>query len=365
MPRPIAADACATMRRSPARPDPMRSGSFPLRHSRLAVCSALALALAVAALIALRSGSIALPWRSLLALVGMDGGEPLAAEVLWQLRLPRVLAALLAGAALATAGAAMQGLLRNPLADPGLVGVSAGAGLAAALAMLLAHRLPIMGGLLVPAAAFAGGLLATLLVVRLARVHGRTHVGSLLLAGVAVNAICGAGIGLILQLADTGTLRNLGFWLFGSFAAADWASLAYCAPPMLLAVLLLPGQARALDALLLGETEAGHLGVDTEALKRRVIVLLVLGVGAAVALAGMIGFVGLLVPHLVRLACGPGHRMLLPASALLGGLLLLLADTAARRVAAPLELPIGALTALLGGPCFLWLLVRRGVKGAP
>lgn len=341
----------------------MRPASAPLRASRPLVFALLALLLFAALLLALRSGSIALPWRSLLPGLGEGDEAALGHDVLWQLRLPRALGALLAGAALATAGAAMQGLLRNPLADPGLVGVSAGAGLAAALAMLLATQLPLIGGLLVPLAAFGGGLLATLLVVRLARVAGRTHVGSLLLAGVAVNAICGAGIGLILQLADAQTLRNLGFWLFGSFAVTDWRGLLVCAPPMLLSILLLPREARGLDALLLGEAEAGHLGVDTEALKRRVIVLLVLGVGAAVALAGMIGFVGLLVPHLVRLAWGPGHRLLLPASALLGGILLLLADTAARRVAAPLELPIGALTALLGGPCFLWLLLRRRPKG--
>jgi iron complex transport system permease protein len=338
----------------------MPSRSTRRRPPTLLICTVLALLTIVAVLLSLRTGAIDTGWRDLVGLLGFGQQDSMATTALLQLRLPRLIAALLAGAVLAMAGATLQGILRNPLADPGLIGISGGAGLAAALAMVLANQLfGADAGALLPLAAFTGAAVATLFVTRLAQVQGRTHIGTLLLAGVAINAICGAGIGLMLHIADEAALRGLTFWLFGSFSLADWRSLAYCAPPLLLAIILLPFNARALNALLLGEAEARHVGVDIESLKRRAILLLVLGVGAAVALAGMIGFVGLLVPHLIRLLFGPDHRLLLPASGLLGGLLLALADTMARSMAAPIELPIGVLTALIGGPFFLWLLVRN------
>lgn len=324
----------------------------------------LAIFLGMAIVQALLAGPLALNLGDLISAGGL-GARPLpdyAGAVLMEIRLPRIASALLIGAALAVSGAAMQGLFRNPLADPGLIGVSAGAALAATL--WLAFKTTLLPGLsaawVLPLAAFGGGALAALLALRLGQREGQTSVASLLLAGLSINAIALAGIGLLQQLTDDATLRDITRWMLGSLGKSGWTEIAAATPLLLLPVILLPREGRALDALLLGEAEAGHLGVDVEALKRRVLLLAVLAVGASVALAGMIGFVGLLAPHLVRLLIGPGHRLLLPASALLGALLLLLADTLARTVAAPIELPVGALTALLGGPFFLWLLARLG-----
>jgi iron complex transport system permease protein len=289
--------------------------------------------------------------------------EPQESAAVLQIRLPRVVLALLIGAALAQAGAAMQGIFRNPLADPGLVGISSGAALAAVAVLVLGEPLGLFdlvpARVVLPAASFAGGALATWLVLRVALVEGHTRVGTLLLSGLALNAIAGAGIGFFSHIATDSALRSVTFWMFGSLGKAGWAEIAVAAPLLLVPLLLIPRQARALDALLLGEAEAGHLGVDVERLKRRLTLLVVLAAGAAVALAGIVAFVGLIVPHLVRLWAGPGHRVLLPVSALLGALLLALADTAARVALSPTELPIGILTALAGGPFFFLLLLRR------
>jgi iron complex transport system permease protein len=278
-----------------------------------------------------------------------------------QLRLPRLVLGLLIGGALAQAGAAMQAVFRNPLADPGLIGVSSGAALAAIVVIVLGHRLgwtALPMHWLLPLASFAGGAAVTWLVVRLASRDGVARPSTLLLAGLAINAVTGAGIGFLTQIADAGALRSLSFWMFGSLGKAGWPEILAGAPLLLAVLLWLPREARALNALLLGEAEAGHLGVDVEKLKRRVLLLIVLAVGVSVALAGIIGFVGLIVPHLIRLACGPDHRLLLPGSALLGAVLLSLADTAARVVLVPAEIPVGILTALIGGPFFLILLLR-------
>jgi iron complex transport system permease protein len=270
----------------------------------------------------------------------------------------------LVGAALAVSGAAMQGLFRNPLADPGLIGVSAGGALGAVSVIVLgasvtASVAPSLAAGAVPIAAFVGALAATLLVKRLATRDGRTDVATLLLAGIAIQAVAMAGTGLLTYVADDEQLRTLTFWTMGSLGGATWQSLAYAAPLMVLSLLAIPLAAAALNAMLLGESEAGHLGFDTERLKL-VLVLLVAGaVGAAVAVSGIIGFVGLVVPHLLRLTLGPDHRALLPGSALLGATLLLLADLVARTVVVPAELPIGIITALVGGPFFIWLLVSR------
>jgi iron complex transport system permease protein len=218
---------------------------------------------------------------------------------------------------------------------------------------------PLAQAAALPLAAFAGGLAATWLVYRLATRDGRTAVATLLLAGVALGAVAGAGTGLLLFLADDAQLRSVTFWSLGSLGGATWTALAGVAPLLLLALLVALALARPLNALLLGEAEAFHLGVRVERAKRMAVGVAALGVGAAVAVSGVIGFVGLVVPHLGRLALGPDHRRLLPASALLGAALLLLADLAARTVAAPAELPIGILTALVGAPFFLWLLLRE------
>jgi iron complex transport system permease protein len=320
------------------------------------------LCLAAAAL-ALVTGPLEIPashvWASLTGLGGPAG--PTETATVLDIRLPRVLLALLIGAALAQAGAALQGLVRNPLAEPGLVGISSGAALAAASITVLAPPLfdVIPARLVLPAVTFIGGAAAAALVLRLARIDGTTRPGALLLAGLALNAIAGAGIGLFTQLASDQALRSLTFWMFGSLGKAGWPELAVAAPMLLAAIVLIPREAGALNAMLLGEPEAGHLGVDVEALKRRLTLLIVLAAAASVALAGIIAFVGLVVPHLVRLWRGPDHRELLPLSALLGALLLILADTASRTLLAPAELPIGILTALVGGPFFLALLLRH------
>jgi iron complex transport system permease protein len=334
------------------------------RPPRLPTLLLLALLLGLAAAWALLSGPLPLTLRQVLTTLGVPGGAPLqgyeTATVL-QLRLPRVVLAVLVGGALATAGAVMQGLFRNPLAEPGLAGISGGAALAAVSVIVVTGYLPaetlLPQPVLLPIAAFAGGLLAAFAVAALARVDGQTRVSTLLLGGLAINAITGAGIGLCAQLADDLALRTLTFWMFGSLGKSGWTEIAIAAPVLLLAIGLMQRDARALDALLLGEAEAGHLGIDVERTKRRLLLLVVLAAATSVALAGVIGFVGLLTPHLVRLVAGPAHRFLLPASLLLGALLLTLSDLLARSLMAPGELAIGILTTLLGGPFFLALLI--------
>ncbi len=320
--------------------------------------------------LSLALGPVSLPlgdtMRAALRLLGLplaaDASVQQAELILSQIRMPRTLLGLAVGMVLALCGVAMQGLFRNPLADPGLVGVSSGAALGAAVAIVGGAA---FGGLpeafapyLLSACAFVGGLLVTALVYRLGRRDGQTNVATMLLAGIALTALAGAAIGLFTYLADDATLRTLTFWNLGSLNGASYARLW----PLLLATLAvalwLPRRARALNALLLGESEARHLGFDVERLKRELVFCTALGVGAAVAAAGLIGFIGLVVPHLMRQLVGPDHRLLLPASALAGASLLLLADLIARLALAPAELPIGIVTALIGAPFFLYLLVR-------
>ena len=276
--------------------------------------------------------------------------------VLWAIRLPRVALAAAVGAGLAVSGAALQGIFRNPLADPGLIGVASGAALGAVTAVILGAA--ALGMATLPVAAFAAGLLTTLIVYALARHDGRTEVVTLLLIGVALNAIAGAGTGFVIYLADDAQLRTITFWLLGSVGGATWRAVLAVAPFIVVGVLLMPRWARSLNLLVLGEREARHLGVATERVRLIVITLTALMTGAAVAVAGTVGFVGLVVPHLVRIVAGPDHRTLLPASALAGATLLLMADLVARTVVAPSELPLGVVTALGGGPFFLWLVHR-------
>lgn len=319
--------------------------------------------------LSLALGPISLPltdtlragWQ-LLGFAGSDENLRQAELIIGQIRVPRTLLGLAVGAVLALSGVAMQGLFRNPLADPGLVGVSSGAALGAAIAIVAGASL---GGLpemfapyLLSICAFVGGLGVTGIVYRLGRRDGQTSVGTMLLAGVAMTALAGSIIGLFTYLADDAALRTLTFWNLGTLNGASyarlWPLLLVCA----LVIVWLPRRAKALNALLLGESEARHLGIEVERLKRELILCIALGVGAAVAAAGLIGFVGLIVPHLVRLIAGPDHRVVLPASALAGASLLLLADVFARLVLAPAELPIGIVTVFIGAPFFLFLLVR-------
>lgn len=279
------------------------------------------------------------------------------AAVLSVIRLPRVLLGLLVGAALSIAGVALQGLFRNPLADPGLLGVSGGASVAVSAVTVL--KLQLLGFYTLPLAAFAGSLGAILLISSLARENGKTQVTTMLLCGVAINALCMAGTGLFTYLSSDDQLRTLTFWQLGSLSGATWPLVTTITPLLLLCAVGMVFLANPLNALLLGEANADHLGISVERTKRKIVALVALGVGAGVAVSGMIGFIGLVVPHLVRLWLGPNHRVVLPLSALLGAALLVLADLAARTVVVPSEMPIGILTALAGAPFFLYLLLRQ------
>jgi iron complex transport system permease protein len=283
------------------------------------------------------------------------------ANVLWEIRLPRVLFAILFGAALAVAGAAIQGLFRNPLADPGLIGVSSGAAFTTVIFIVAAGSMPLWWRALplMPLAGFAGGLLATCVVYAFGRSNWRSSVAAMLLAGIAINAFAMACTGLVTFLSNDAQLRSITFWMLGSLGAATWPGVYIAAPLILLSILFMATQSRALNALLLGETEAHHLGYSVILTRRVVIVLSAILVGTAVAASGIISFVGLVVPHLLRLLVGADHRFLLPGSALLGALLLSLADLLCRMVVAPVEIPIGVVTAIIGAPFFLWLLHRQ------
>lgn len=343
----------------------------PRLSRNAATIAALAAALAATVLVSAGMGAVPISPGAVLAILGDAAGldlpwifTPREKAVLLAIRLPRVCLGVLAGAGLAVAGAALQGLFRNPLADPGLIGVSSGAALCAVAVIVLgggaAAALPFLPQtLLLPLAAFGGGLACTLFVYRIADRDGRTDIPTMLLCGVAVNAIAGAGIGLLVFISDDQQLRDLNFWLLGSLGSIAWAKLWPVIPLIGVAVLAIPAFARFLNAMLLGEVEAYHLGFDVERQKRIIVLLVALATGAAVSVSGIIGFVGLVVPHLVRLTIGPNNVMLLPASALLGATLMLVADLAARHVVLPSELPIGIVTSCVGGPFFLWLLTRR------
>lgn len=321
-----------------------------------------------AALVSLTSGAAGLGAGDLLAALAGDGLSPRDQVVLYDIRLPRLALGLAVGAALAVSGVLLQGLFRNPLADPGIVGVSAGAGLGAVLAIVLGGLLPsaliaTVGPALVPLAAGVSGWLTTLLLYRVATTGQRTDVALMLLAGIALSALAGALTGLLTFVADDRQLRDLTFWSMGSLAGATWSKLAAALPLMALALLVAPRLARGLNALALGEAQASHMGTDVQLLKRLTILSAAAATGSAVALSGGIGFIGIVVPHLLRQAQGPDHRQLIPNAALLGAALLVLADVVSRSVVAPAELPIGILTALIGTPVFLWMLLHGSVRG--
>lgn len=283
--------------------------------------------------------------------------------VVLDIRMPRAVLGFLTGAALAVSGAVMQGLFRNPLADPGVVGVSAGASLGAVFWIVLGQTLlapftAMLGVFALPLAAFLGGLLVTFLLYKLASRDGETQIGTLLIAGIAVAALAMALTGLLIYMADDKQLRDVTFWSLGSLAGSTWEKAGIGALVILPSLAVVPFLSRGLNAFTLGEAAAFHMGVPVERFKRAAIVMVAAATGVSVAFSGGIVFVGVIVPHLIRLAAGPDHRLLLPASALLGGSLLLLADMVARVIVAPAELPIGILTALIGSPFFLWILFR-------
>jgi iron complex transport system permease protein len=350
-----------------AAPAPVR---VPLRTSAAQRRARLLFALLAGALLASLVtacclGAYRIPLAALRAIALGDDSPELAQAraVLLQIRLPRVALALMVGAGFGAAGSALQALFRNPLADPGLIGISSGAALGAALAIVALPTLGLAGGL-TPAGvtmlgAFVGALAISALVYRLAARRGQVSLALLLLAGIAINALAGAAIGALTYIATDAQLRSLTFWSLGSLAGAQWQTVAIVLPPVLVGVALIAHARRALDALQLGEAEAFYLGVAVLRVKRVVLGAAALAVAALVSCSGQIGFIGLVAPHCVRLACGPDQRVVLPGAVLLGATLTVLADLVSRTAAAPAEIPLGILTALLGAPFFLALLLRR------
>ena len=345
----------------------MRSSFLRRRETQLLSPALFALSLAAlfaAAVFAnVGMGAVEIPPLQAVAILLSHAGVDLGVEfearsdaVLWSIRLPRVVLAMLVGGGLGAAGAALQGVFRNPLAEPAVIGVSSGAAVGASAAIVLG--LAATGLNPVALAAFLGGLTATGVVYFVARTYGRTEVVTLVLAGIAVNATASALTGLLTSVADDDELRSITFWVLGSVGGATWPAVASVLPFFIIGLIALPLWARSLNLMTLGDRQAGHLGVSAERARVGVIVFSALITGAAVSVAGVISFVGLVVPHVVRLVAGPDHRFLLPASILGGATALLLADLAARTVAAPAEVPLGVVTALIGGPFFLWLVHR-------
>ena len=317
----------------------------------------LILTTALAAAVACASGSFNISLWALLE----GNASALEQSVFNQIRVPRVLLSGLVGASLGLSGAALQGLFRNPLADPGLIGVSAGAALGAALIIVLGSQFAVgatLGAFLLSVAAISGAALVILLLYIMTRGFGYQGVTYMLLVGIAVNALASVGIGFLTYISDDAELRSLTFWSMGSFGGITWFLLLPALLAITVALLMMAPAARALDLLQLGEIEASRLGVDIVGLRYRVIFSAAVAVGASVALSGMIGFVGLIVPHLVRIIGGVNHRYLLPGSALAGACLLISADLLARTLVQPAELPVGLITSAVGSPFFLWLILR-------
>ena len=289
-----------------------------------------------------------------------SGSDEALRQIWLTIRLPRVLLALVIGGSLALAGCVMQGLFRNPLADPGLLGISSGAALAVALWVVIPAALPALMMLYAPMlAAFLGALAAPVMIFLLSQ-QRNSSLSRLLLVGIAINALCGAAVGVLSWLSNDAQLRQLSLWGMGSLGQAQWSTLLAVTSLMVPAVLAIWRLAGPLNLLQLGEEEAHYLGVDVATVQRILLLCSALLVAAAVAVSGVIGFVGLVVPHLMRMWLGADHRAVVPGSVLAGALLLLVADTLARTLAAPAEIPVGLLTSLLGAPWFLWLIFRRG-----
>lgn len=324
----------------------------------------LGLLLLIASVMSITQGAMALPAsHSLLSIFDAVFNSQIADMsdyqriIVLEIRLPRLALALLVGAILSQCGAVMQGLFRNPLADPSIIGVSSGAAVGAVVAIVLLPAAII--GWALPLAAFFGGLITTLLIYHLARSPQGTSVMMLLLAGIAISALANAIIGYLSYFSDDQSLRQLNLWQMGALSGATYSAIALTAIVFSVIAFVFQKNADALNAILLGESEARHLGINIDRLKLQLIVLTALGVGVAVAFTGIIGFIGLVVPHLVRISTGSDHRTLLPLSALCGAALLALSDLVARLVVSPAELPVGLVTAMLGAPFFLILLIQQ------
>lgn len=339
-----------------------RSGLVRRPDGRLLFAIAAALLL-VAIVLSFGIGPLKVAPGTVLHVIGHQLGLAEAGEltqrdisVVWNLRVPRALLGALVGASLAMAGVALQGLFGNPLADPGIVGVTQGAALGAVAAIVVGAT--ALGGWTIPLAAFLGGVVTTALIYLLARPGRGQGTATLLLVGIAVGAGCSAAIGFFTYIASDSELQSLVFWQMGSLASAEWGDLHAALPVFVLGALALLGLATPLDMLALGERQAQHIGLDVKRTRILLVAFSALLVGSAVAFAGSVGFVGLVVPHFVRLLAGPAHRWLLPLSAVTGALLIVVADTAARSLDPPSEIPLGLFSAALGAPFFLWLVLK-------
>lgn len=293
-----------------------------------------------------------------------QGTDELARNVFLRLRLPRVILAGVTGAVLGVSGTLMQGLFRNPIVEPGLAGTSAGAALGAALVFVLGERTTLaftapLGSLAVPALAFLGGFGATMLVYRVSASFGKVDVFTLLLAGIAVNAVCAAGTGFLSYIARDPQARNITFWNLGTFTTAEWRGVTLVSICFVVGFAWCMRYGKALNALMLGESEATYLGIDTHRLTLLLLVVNTLMVAVATAMVGVIAFVGLVVPHVLRMLKSSDYAFLLPASALLGAVVMELVDVVSRVIIAPAELPIGIITAVIGAPVFLAILLRQ------
>lgn len=325
---------------------------------------ALAAALVVVTVGALLVGSAPVSPRAILAVLAGERGEGIEAVVVLNLRLPRIAAAILAGGTLAVAGVAFQALTRNPLADPAVLGVAGGAAFGVVLAQLGGLGSSVVAVLGLSACAFAGALVAAAVVYLVAATDGRLPIQTLLLAGVIVGLFFSSAITVVISVVDFNRLGGVIYWLLGNLSAISGSSLAVFAGLSALGGWMVLGRARQLNLLALGEESASQLGVDSERLKRRIFLGASLLTSSVVAFAGPIGFVGLIVPHMLRGLLGPDNRLLVPAAALGGGVFLLLADTLARTVVAPAELSVGVVTAFCGAPFFVYLL-RTRYRGVP
>lgn len=321
------------------------------------ICAALLIVALGTSALALSIGAVDISLRA----VFEDSDALLERHILADIRAPRVLLAAFVGASLSVAGAALQGLFRNPLAEPGLIGVSSGAALGAISMIVLGPSLffpAVFMPYAMPLAAIAGALIVTVFLYAFSSRFGQFGTGTILLVGIAINALGAVGIGMFQYVSDDAALRSLTFWMMGSFARASWDTVLPTALLMIGGAAPMFYLAKHLDVLQLGEAEAFHLGVDVDRLKRRIVFGSAATVGAGVALTGIIGFIGLVVPHLVRLTLGAGHVRLLPASALLGATLAVLADLMSRTLVAPAEVPVSLITSALGAPFFLWLIAK-------
>lgn len=331
---------------------------------RALVLLALSAALAAALVSGMAFGAVKVPAADVVGaigrgLTGKDSG--MVDALVLGVRLPRVLLAALVGAALACAGAIYQAMFRNPLADPYILGVSSGAGLGAVLALTATAAATGLRYGLVPLAAFAGALLTMLLVTRLASWRGRLDTASLLLAGVAISYTL-AALTSFVQVFAREQMASVVFWMMGGLGAASWPYVAVIGPMAVVGAGLSLAFTRELNLMLLGDERAGQLGLSVARFKLLALAVASLLTAAAVAVAGLIGFIGLMVPHMVRITLGPDHRTLIPASLIGGAAALVIADLLARIVLAPVEIPVGVVTALLGGPFFVWLLLRGGMR---